>query len=335
MAKNPAELTSDKLTKQAKKNILIVIVAGIVLIFADLIVSMPAGNIELVESSGKLYMIRPSEDAETGHIYLKAEIETEEGIVEKDVVIRLNPYSVNKDKDKKEDEKSEVSKEEIIDYEIRFIADSFNKDESIKQVELPGTLESGNKITWKKDPQNNTVAILICVVILILIIYIKRMEPLKKQQQIRNDSVMRNLPEFVNRLVLLLGAGMVLNSAFEKTIEEVIAFREENDYFTDRMEEIYIAVKNTNGIMHHELRRFAKESGTKELMRISNIINDNINKGVELTQKLQNENELLWIARKKNCEERGRIAETKMTLPLVLFLIVLIVIVVSPALLEL
>ena len=72
----------------------------------------------------------------------------------------------------------------------------------------------------------------------------------------------------------------------------------------------------------------------KELVRISNIINDNVNKGVELTAKLQAESEMLWLNRKKSCEERGRLAETKLTLPLIIFLMVLIVITVAPALLE-
>ena len=70
-------------------------------------------------------------------------------------------------------------------------------------------------------------------------------------------------------------------------------------------------------------------------MRISNIINDNISKGSGLTDKLQSECETLWLARKRNSEERGRLAETKLTLPLTLFLLVLVVITVSPALLEL
>ncbi|MBQ3184719.1 MAG: hypothetical protein IJB54_01905, partial [Firmicutes bacterium] len=68
---------------------------------------------------------------------------------------------------------------------------------------------------------------------------------------------------------------------------------------------------------------------------VSNIIEDNVNKGTELTGKLRSESDMLWMDRKKKCEEMGRLAETKLTLPLMLFLIVLIVITVAPALLEL
>ena len=93
--------------------------------------------------------------------------------------------------------------------------------------------------------------------------------------------------------------------------------------------------------MNREFREFARAHRSaggdtaKELMRISNIISDNISKGVELTDKLQRESETLWLNRKRDCEERGRLAETKLTLPLTFFLLVLIVITVSPALLEL
>lgn len=66
--------------------------------------------------------------------------------------------------------------------------------------------------------------------------------------------------------------------------------------------------------MHRELREFARKSGIKELIRVANIICDNVSKGTGLTEKLQAESEILWMNRKKNCEERGRLAETKLTL---------------------
>ena len=94
-------------------------------------------------------------------------------------------------------------------------------------------------------------------------------------------------------------------------------------------------MKTANGSMYRELREFARKSGIKELIRVANIICDNVSKGTGLTEKLQAESEILWMNRKKNCEERGRLAETKLTLPLVIFLLVLIVITIAPALLEL
>ena len=144
------------------------------------------------------------------------------------------------------------------------------------------------------------------------------------------------MPEFVNKLVLLLNAGLVLNTAFEITVEESLASQEkQSDYFSERLRRINTNMKEMNSPLQTEFRTFAKECGDTGVMRISNILSDNISKGVELTEKLQRESEVLWINRKRDCEERGRISETKLTIPLTIFLLVLVVITVSPALLEL
>ena len=49
---------------------------------------------------------------------------------------------------------------------------------------------------------------------------------------------------------------------------------------------------------------------------------------------MKRENELLWFARKQQSEEKGRLAETKLTLPLMILLMVLIMVTVAPAMME-
>ncbi|MEG0662665.1 MAG: hypothetical protein RR472_05245, partial [Anaerovoracaceae bacterium] len=61
---------------------------------------------------------------------------------------------------------------------------------------------------------------------------------------------------------------------------------------------------------------------------------DNIHKGADLSGKLQRESESLWFNRKKYAEEKGRLAETKLTLPLVILLLVLVMITIAPAMME-
>ena len=75
-------------------------------------------------------------------------------------------------------------------------------------------------------------------------------------------------------------------------------------------------MKTANGSMHWELREFARKSGIKELIRVANIICDNVSKGTGLTEKLQAESEILWMNR-ENCEEAWATRQmTKLTRPL-------------------
>lgn len=322
------------LKEKAKKQILLAAVLGFVLIIADIAVSFSSNDVKMVKSNGHLYMVRPAENSETAHVQLKAKVLGERELFEKNFSIALEPYGEERKKNKEKEQS--LTYEEKTELELKRMVSGFNDDSKAKHIELPSKLESGEKILWEKQRSSNTAAIMAVTLLLMVAIYKNRFSALEKKKREEQQSVIRQLPEFVNRLVLLMNAGLVINTAFEKAVKESMEFsRKENDYFYENMKSIYMSVKTANGSMHREFRAFAKSSGIKELMRISNIISDNISKGVELTQKLQSESEILWLNRKKSCEERGRLAETKLTFPLVIFLMVLVMITIAPALLEL
>ena len=359
------------LNRKAVKRIMAVITAGVLLLLFDLLVGFDFSTLRLMNSGSNMYLVRPAEGSSAGHISLKADIETENGTVTKDYELSLYPYARENSSRGGGSGSSagsgssgsggssgsnsgasggragasgiagSMSEEELLAYEMRSVINSMNDDQSARRVTLPDRLRTGEKITWTAAKRTNTAAIAFAMIVLAVFIYRNRFEPLEKMRKVRMDSVRRQLPEFVNRLVLLLGAGLVLSSAFERIVEEsrqsaALA----GDYFYMCMDGIYSKIKETNGSMEKEFRDFARSSehsgeGSRELMRISNIITDNISKGVELTDKLQSESETLWLSRKRSSEERGRLAETKLTMPLTVFLLVLVVVTVSPALLEL
>ena len=154
-----------------------------------------------------------------------------------------------------------------------------------------------------------------------------RKTKLKKEKEIERRNVADELPDFTNRLVLLLNAGLVLTSAAAKITEE-----EERDcYFYKELRNINERDRNVNSSFITEFREFAKRSGVRELLRLSNIMADNINKGSELVNKLEQEANFMWHMNKKQVEERGRIAESKLTFPMALMLIALLVITAAPA----
>lgn len=325
---------------KTKKQILLVLILGTILIVADIIMSDKDG-VEVEGANGQLCLVRPEAGSDSGYLTVKAEVKGNNGIYEKVLNIRLEPHKKDKDLETIKQPDSDgvlMSAEEQLDYELRTIADGVNGDVSKKKVSLPAKLDTGESISWTvEDTSNtNTLVILLLMISSVIIIYRERNSVVRKKAAIDRESVLSQLPGFINRLVLLLNAGMVINSAFEKAVEEGVAgCKDSSDFFYGNMNAIHVSMNKTNGSMGKELKDFARRSGVQELMRISNIINDNLSKGTELTHKLQSESELLWMGRKKRCEEMGKLAETKLTLPLLLFLLVLIVITIAPALLEL
>ena len=364
---NPV-LTTDSLNRLAVKRIMIVITAGILLLLFDFFIGFDFASLSLLQGDNGVYLVRPGEGRSAGHISLKADIETDDGTVTKKYDVSLYPYARQGGSasgssnglfgsgdsgrnDGSSDGAGAMSEDELLAYEMRSVIGSLNDDQSARRVSLPNHLRTGERITWTSERKANTAVIAFGMMLLAVLIYVRRLDPLEKIRLQQQDSVRRQLPEFINRLVLLLGAGLVLSSAFETIVEENITTEKQHvnerqsdnrqeDYFYQCMSDIYNRIKETNGSLAKEFRAFARSGlglgeGDRELMRISNIISDNISKGVELADKLQSESEMLWLSRKRSSEERGRLAETKLTLPLTVFLLVLVVVTVSPALLEL
>lgn len=323
----------DRGSERTKKRMIAVVIAGLLLIAADLAVSLSSGGVVITREKGELYMIRPGPGDPAAHATLRASVSGEGADFDRRVSVSLAPYS---EEVQKEDEIRPMSAREQAEYELRTVTGEFNSDLTQTRVKLPQELRSGAGVRWTRERSSNTVMLSMLTMVTALAVYRKRFGDIRREERRRQESVMRQLPEFVNRLVLLLDAGLVLNTAFEKSVEECLAFRGQgDDYFYSSMSRIYETARNTNGSMNAGFREFAKESGIRELLRLSNIIEDNIHKGAALNEKLEAESENLWIARKKSCEERGRLAETKMTLPLVMFLMALIMITVAPAMIEL
>lgn len=211
-----------------------------------------------------------------------------------------------------------------------------NSDTTKDVVYLPSELAGGEKVRWEKYKVSDLPLIIAALIVTISLLVKNRYSGLEKEERMAKESILKELPEFINKIILLINAGVVINTAFITIMNEREKMQMyDKNYFYGQMKNIYIKVTRARGSLNSELKSFAKRSGVRELMRFSNIIDDNIEKGVGLVEKLKRESEILWFARKKQSEEKGRAAETKMTFPLVILLLVLVIITVAPAMIEL
>ena len=176
------------------------------------------------------------------------------------------------------------------------------------------------------------------VLIMLLLMFGIYRQSTAKVRRLERDmrhSILRELPGFLNALVLLLNAGMVFESAFLRVVENYAQYKgSRKDYFYDQMREVCVSMKEANASAVSGIAAFAGRCGVREMMRIASIITDSAGKGAALAEKLGRESRMLWFMRKKRSEEKGRIAETKMTLPLMILLMVLILIAVAPAMMD-
>lgn len=291
-------------------------------------------NDNLVIKNGKANVIRPAEGEDTKYLDMKMTVDTGHGKIIKHLNIAVDPTTDEKGTDNSEKNKS-ISKGEVLEKEIQDAVYSLNDNTEAGSMQLPDRLAGGEKIIWEDDRSSGIPIIVAGFILIIVCIYKNRFSRLKNDEKAAYESVIRELPEFINKIILLLNAGVVIYTAFITIMEDRQKINADKDnYFYGQMHNIFMKVSHANGSVHEELRSFSKRSGVRELMRVSNIICDNVEKGSDLVGKLQMESEILWHARKKQSEERGKTAETKMTFPLAVLLIILVLITIAPAMIE-
>ena len=155
----------------------------------------------------------------------------------------------------------------------------------------------------------------------------------KTKQKKVTAEIRRELPGFNNQLLLLLNSGLIFNDAFTRIAAGYEA-RQRKSVLGDVVCRIRKESLETGDSLITVMGRCSKNMQVREFTRMVNVMTDNQFKGVNLTEKLESERDLLWEQRKKTAEERGKAAETKLAFPLAILLLVLILITAAPAMLQ-
>ena len=225
------------------------------------------------------------------------------------------------------------TEKELMENRIEEAVRDINLERNRTRVKLPVVLDDGTTLKWTEEKQNNLP---LCIAVLaggFLFIYSRWYFKITKEEREAEASIKKYLPEFINKVVLLLEGGMVFPKIFEKILEEEDRYKKDT-YFYSQLKLIYLRVKEGNCFLQQELEAFAKRSGSIEFIRMTAIIGEISERGTAMAGKLSMECEALWFRRKKDAEEKGRLTDTKLTMPLTVNLLVLVLVTVSPAFLE-
>ncbi len=180
------------------------------------------------------------------------------------------------------------------------------------------------------------IAIAFLFFALFLLVYKKRYSVIDREIRKTKESIIDDFPEFIDKLILLLNTGMVTEAALKKIVFDYEKFRDitGSRALYEGLSDMNNRMQKTNSTLQRELSAFAVKSGVRELLRFSAILEDNLNKGSGPVEKLEGEGQLLWMARKKRAEEKARVAETKLSFPLMLLLLSVMLITTAPMLLS-
>lgn len=194
---------------------------------------------------------------------------------------------------------------------------------------------AGKRIHFYRAMNGSGVVMMVMSVLIVILLYALERQNRQKELEKRRQQMRLDYPEIVNKLTLLLGAGMTVKRAWKKIAEDYTQKKQKDKrYAYEEMK--YTCHEMDSGVMESEsYERFGKRCGLQEYLRLGALLSQNLRKGTKgLNDLLHLETVQAFEERKARARRLGEEAGTKLLIPMFLMLAVVLVIVIVPAFLS-
>ncbi|MDY3250743.1 MAG: secretion protein F [Candidatus Choladocola sp.] len=213
-----------------------------------------------------------------------------------------------------------------------------------KTLELPEEVD-GRALLWQKSSENPFLSILALTMVAAVCIYFQMDNEVHKKAEARKAQLLLDYPDLMWKMTMLLGAGLGIKGTFSRISEEYLRKKAEGSgKFGKGKEKIryvyeeitYACYEMRSGIPESQAyERFGKRCQLPEYIRIGSVLSQNLKKGAKgLTAMLETEAESSLNDRKNHARKIGEQAGTKLLLPMVLMLGIVLAILMVPAFLS-
>ena len=202
-----------------------------------------------------------------------------------------------------------------------------------ERKELPKAVD-GVSVSWKEKGSSTAGLIPILTLLCLALVYTAKDQELKKQVQEREWELRRDYAQMVSKLVLLMGAGSAVRTAWEIMVRDYERKREAGGGRRYVYEEMTLTCRELqNGVSEgRAYENFGLRCRLPCYLKLSALLEQNLKKGNKgLTQMLQAEVTGAFEQRKELAREQGEKASTRLLFPMVLMLAVVMFLVLIPA----
>lgn len=272
-------------------------------------------NIDLVSSSGVIGFT-----GEEREVLLSAVITYAEYEWEHQLVIKLAPGMYS------DEERRHLEMEELL-----ISAENLSREQ--EYISLP-TSFGDDPVIWQKKVDDYSMFLCIGTMLVGVLVYFLSDRDLHEEFEKQKVQMKREYPDIVYKLALYLGAGMTLQGAFQKLGSEYEKKREINKKRSPGYEQIlYTCRELKSGVSEiSAYEHFGKRTGLQEYIRLSTLVAQNLKKGSSsLLLRLHEEADRALTEKMQAGRKIGEEASTKLLVPMVMMLGVVMVIVILPA----
>ena len=199
-------------------------------------------------------------------------------------------------------------------------------------LSLPDEI-AGHAVTWGRDTAISGYQVLGMGGLIFLLLAAWGRQKASEAIKIRKNRLLQDYPEILEQFSLLIGAGMTVKSAWYKIVDN---YQERKDRCGKRPayeEMVRTCFEMQGGVPEGEsYENFGKRCQTQEYMRLGLLLSQNQRKGTRgITELLSLEAIHAFEDRKARAKRKGEETGTKLLVPMIMMLAVVLVIVIVPA----
>jgi len=206
-----------------------------------------------------------------------------------------------------------------------------SRDQEIWQ--LPGEWK-GEAFYWEQETENYSLGIWAAAFGTAVAVYHLSDHDLHEQTEKRKKKMKQDYPDIVHKLALFAGAGMTVRGAFQKLAADYKKEKGKGMAERPAYEEILYTCRELRAGVSEgaAYEHFGKRTGLQEYVRLCALLTQNLKKGSgTLLERLKEEAEKSGEERLQNSKRLGEEAGTRLLVPMVLMLVVVMVIIMIPA----
>lgn len=230
-----------------------------------------------------------------------------------------------------------LTEEETILKEIDIWIEEQMTKEGSKEVELPKEI-NGKTLVWTEKKDYITPKILLLEIIAVVMLWYISKKKQKEEEKKRILEMEKEYPDIVNQFALLLGAGMTIRQAWNR-IAAQYSYKKQNKMIKEKP--VYEAIlrmnrRFTEGESERAVyQQFYEEIPAPCYHKLMRILLGNLEKGTKgVLERLEKESQQAFEQKIQLAKKYGEEASTKMLVPLMFMMMMVMGIVMLPALMQ-
>lgn len=194
----------------------------------------------------------------------------------------------------------------------------------------------GKEVRWSKKADLRGYYILVLGIVVAVLLAAKKLQDEKDLEKQRQEQLLRDYPELLNKVMLLLSTGATMKNVWFRIVENYEAQKEPGKTRIVYQEMKVTCFEMQSGIPEAEAyERFGARLKLSQYMKFGALLSQNLRKGSKgLVELLRVESIQAFENRKSMAKRSGEEASTKLLLPMFGMLAVVLIIVVIPAFLS-